>query len=40
MGMTAYTDVAELMRGIDFTDKTVYIIPYGGSVVPMVEGVD
>lgn len=40
MGMTAYTDVSELMKGVDFTNKTVYIIPYGGSVVPMVEGVD
>lgn len=40
MGMTAYTDAAEFVKGIDFTDKTVYIMPYGGSVVPMVKGVD
>ena len=40
MGMTAYSDVSELMKGVNFTNKTVYIIPYGGSVVPMVQGVD
>ena len=40
MGMTAYSDVSELMRGVSFADKKVYIIPYGGSVVPMVRGVD
>ncbi len=37
MGMKAFTDVNELVKDIDFTDKTVYIIPYGGSVVPMVK---
>ncbi len=40
MGMTAYTDAAEFVKEVDFTDKTVYIMPYGGSVVPMVKGVD
>ena len=40
MGMTAYTDVSEFMKGVSFENKTVYIIPYGGSVVPMVKGVD
>ena len=38
MGMQAFTDVKEFVKDIDFTDKTVYIIPYGGSVVPMVKG--
>ena len=27
-----------LVEGIDFTDKSVYVIPSGGSVVPMVRG--
>ena len=40
MGMTAYTDVSEFMKGVSFENKKVYIIPYGGSVVPMVKGVD
>ena len=37
MGMQAFTDAKEFVNGVDFTDKTVYIIPYGGSVVPMVK---
>ena len=37
MGMKAFTDAAEFVSGIDFTDKKVYVIPYGGSVVPMVK---
>jgi hypothetical protein len=37
MGMEAFTDVREFVEGVDFTDKTVYVIPYGGSVVPMVK---
>ena len=38
MGMKAFTDVSEFVKGIDFTDKSVYVIPSGGSVVPMVRG--
>ena len=37
MGMEAYTDAAEFAKGVDFTGKKVYVIPYGGSVVPMVR---
>jgi nickel-dependent lactate racemase len=40
MGMQAFTDAHEFVKGVDFTNKTVYIIPYGGSVVPMVKGKD
>lgn len=40
MGMNAYTDVESLMEGVDFTDKKVYVMPYGGSVVPMLKGRD
>ena len=36
LGMKAYADISELMESVDFADKTVYVIPYGGSVVPMV----
>ncbi len=39
MGMQAFNDVKEFVKDVDFTNKTVYIIPYGGSVVPMVKGV-
>ncbi|MDO4960451.1 MAG: nickel-dependent lactate racemase [Eubacteriales bacterium] len=35
MGMEPYTDIDELMKHIDFTGKSVYVVPYGGSVVPM-----
>lgn len=35
MGMDAYTDVKALMDGVDFTGKRVYVIPYGGSIVPI-----
>ncbi len=37
MGMIAYTEIGELLKDIDFTGKSVYVIPYGGSVVPMCE---
>jgi len=37
MGMQAFSDVTEFVSGVDFTDKKVYVIPYGGSVVPMVK---
>ncbi len=35
MGMEAFTDPKAFLEGIDFTDKSVYIIPNGGSVVPI-----
>lgn len=40
MGMEAYTSLDALLEGMDFTGKSVYVIPYGGSVVPMLEGRD
>ena len=40
MGMKAFSDASSFTQGIDFTGKSVYVIPYGGSVVPMVEGID
>lgn len=35
MGMEAYTDIEAMLKEIDFTGKSVYVIPFGGSVVPM-----
>ncbi len=40
MGMKSYRDAAKFAEGIDFTGKSVYVIPYGGSVVPMVRNID
>lgn len=40
MGMKAYTDPSEFVKNVDFTGKTVYVIPFGGSVVPMIKGID
>ncbi len=36
MGMEAYTDLEEMLAGVDFTGKSVYVIPNGGSVVPVL----
>ncbi|MCD7814601.1 MAG: nickel-dependent lactate racemase [Lachnospiraceae bacterium] len=35
MGIEAGTDLEELVSKIDFTGKTVYVLPYAGSVVPV-----
>ncbi len=35
MGMETSDDPEELLSKIDFTDKTVYVVPYGGYVVPI-----
>jgi hypothetical protein len=37
MGMEAYKTPEELLNGIDFTGKSVYVVPFGGSVVPMLK---
>ncbi len=37
MHMEPYTDMNKLMDSMDFTDKEVYVIPYGGAVVPMLN---
>lgn len=36
MHMDSYTDINELMSSVDFAGKSVYVIPYGGAVVPMI----
>lgn len=37
MGVTAFSDIDELMKHVDIKDKDVYVIPYGGSVVPQLK---
>lgn len=37
MGVTAFSDINELMKHVDTKDKDVYIIPYGGSLVPQLK---
>lgn len=34
MGIEAYADVEALQAAVDFTDKRVYVMQHGGSVVP------
>ena len=34
MGIKAYDDINKLLENVDFKDKSVYIMPYGGSVMP------
>ena len=37
MGVTAFSDIDELMKHVDTKDKDVYVIPYGGSLVPQLK---
>ena len=37
MGIEAYNDIDELMKHVDFDNKTVYVIPNGSTVIPSVE---
>lgn len=37
MGVTAFSDINELMKHVDTKDKDVYVIPYGGSLVPQLK---
>lgn len=39
MGVTSYNDIDELMKNVDIKDKDVYVIPYGGSVMPQLKEV-
>lgn len=34
MNISAYSDLNELLSQIDVTDKSVYVMPYGGNVLP------
>lgn len=37
MGVESYRSMDELMENVDVKDKDVYVIPYGGSVLPQLE---
>ena len=37
MGVTAFTDAKELFEQVTFRDKDVYIMPYGGNVMPQLR---
>lgn len=37
MGIRAFGDMEELLRQVDFKGKDIYIIPYGGSVLPQLK---
>jgi len=37
MGVTAYSNIDELMKHVDVKNKDVYIMPYGGSVMPQLK---
>lgn len=39
MGVTSYNNIDELMKHVDVKDKDVYVIPYGGSVMPQLKEV-
>lgn len=34
MNISAYCDINELLSHVDFTDKSVYVMPYGGNALP------
>ncbi len=36
MGMTGVSDIQQLLEGVDFTGKNVYVMPHG-SIVPVVQ---
>ncbi len=37
MGVESFSSMDELMKNVDVKDKDVYVIPYGGSVLPQLE---
>jgi len=37
MGIKAYSNIDELMNFVDVKDKEVYVMPYGGTVVPQLK---
>lgn len=39
MGVDSYQNIDELMKHVEVKDKSVYIIPYGGSVMPQLKEV-
>ncbi|MDD6178689.1 MAG: nickel-dependent lactate racemase [Clostridium sp.] len=37
MNIDSYDNMEELLKGVDFNGKSVYVIPYGGSVMPQLK---
>lgn len=37
MGITAFSEIEKLLEQVDFTGKSVYVLPYGGSVMPQLQ---
>ena len=37
MGIKSFNDIDSLMQKVDVKDKDVYVIPYGGSVIPQMK---
>lgn len=37
MNIDSYDNIDELLKGVDFNGKSVYVIPYGGSVMPQLK---
>lgn len=37
MEVTSYKDMSDLLATVDFKDKDVYVIPYGGSLMPQIR---
>ena len=36
MGLEVYADIDALMEQVDFREKSVYVMPFGGNTVPYV----
>ena len=37
MGIEASNELSQLLQKIDFTGKSVYVLPFAGSVVPIIQ---
>ncbi len=37
MGVRSFKDMKDLLAEVDFNGKDVYVIPYGGSVLPQTK---
>gem|GEM_PF-5778202 len=37
MGVKSFNSMDELMKNVDLNGKDVYVIPYGGSLVPQLQ---
>lgn len=37
MNIESYSDINQLLQTVDFKDKSIYVIPFGGNVVPFLK---